>query len=62
MEVYHDGQKENCNEKRWWSSLRSVVAECMGKKKMAKGGAINQHKRMAMGETVNKRWWSSNVF
>ena len=27
----------------------------MGKKKMAKGGAINQHKRMAMGETVNKK-------
>ena len=27
----------------------------MGKKKMAKGGPVNQHKRMAMGETVNMK-------
>ena len=27
----------------------------MGKKKMAKGGPGNQHKRMAMGETVNMK-------
>ena len=27
----------------------------MGKKKMDKGGPVNQHKRMAMGETVNMK-------